>query len=161
MNKIGVQVQQIGARLCWQVYIENPGNPLGLGEMVHVVSSSTASSLQPPTPLAPIEKEGVVQFPLMPKTDDTNSQGANNPNWDYTPWGGFGTAKYYIPPGDDPTVLASLAGTVDAFGHSDSNGDWLSTNLVDTGNQNFVVFSVMAKYYYAATPRHRAIHLRT
>lgn len=43
MRKIAVQVQDLGQRLCWQLYVDNPGDPLGIGEFVH----ATAEALDP------------------------------------------------------------------------------------------------------------------
>jgi hypothetical protein len=40
MRKVAVQVQDLGQRLCWQLYIDNPGDPLGLGEFVHATSAA-------------------------------------------------------------------------------------------------------------------------
>lgn len=48
MRKVGVQVQHIGARLSWQVYLEDPGHDLGTGELVHVVSAPDLTSLKKP-----------------------------------------------------------------------------------------------------------------
>jgi hypothetical protein len=43
MRKVAVQVQDLGERLCWQLYVDNPGDPLGTGEFVH----ATAAALDP------------------------------------------------------------------------------------------------------------------
>jgi len=48
MRKVGVQVQHIGARLSWQVYLDAPGRDLGLGELVHVVTAPDLSGLREP-----------------------------------------------------------------------------------------------------------------
>lgn len=78
MRKVAVQLQHLGMRLCWQVYLDNPGNLLGLGEMVHTVTAS-ANGMKPPDPLAPQEKQITVQFPLKPSVapgvDTGNSSG--------------------------------------------------------------------------------------
>ncbi|MFF2198275.1 hypothetical protein [Streptomyces sp. NPDC058157] len=36
MRQVGVQVQEIGTQLCWQTYIDRPGDELGVAELVHV-----------------------------------------------------------------------------------------------------------------------------
>ena len=46
MRKVAVQVQDLGQQLCWQLYIDNPGDTLGLGEFVH----ATAAALDPVKP---------------------------------------------------------------------------------------------------------------
>ncbi|MDJ0344432.1 hypothetical protein QMK19_21050 [Streptomyces sp. H10-C2] len=51
MRKVGVQVQHIGARLSWQVYMEDPGRDLGMGELVHVVPAPDLTSLKKPDAL--------------------------------------------------------------------------------------------------------------
>ena len=38
MRQTGVQVQDIGTQLCWQVYIDDPGAALGVGQLVHLAS---------------------------------------------------------------------------------------------------------------------------
>ncbi|KOV58157.1 hypothetical protein [Streptomyces sp. MMG1121] len=48
MRKVGVQVQHIGSRLSWQVYLEDPGHDLGTGELVHVVPAPDLSSIKKP-----------------------------------------------------------------------------------------------------------------
>lgn len=73
-RKVGVQLQHIGTRLCWQIYLDDPGGPLGLGEAVHTVTSQSSSNMTPPDPLQPQEKGITVQFPLMPVlSTDTGS----------------------------------------------------------------------------------------
>ena len=54
MRKVGVQVQHIGTRLSWQVFLDAPGTTLGLGELVHVVPAPDLSGLSKPDPLAPL-----------------------------------------------------------------------------------------------------------
>jgi hypothetical protein len=36
MRRVGVQIQDIGTRLCWQVFIDEPGKELGLSNLVHI-----------------------------------------------------------------------------------------------------------------------------
>ncbi|TMR30033.1 hypothetical protein ETD85_30390 [Nonomuraea zeae] len=48
MRKVGVQVQHIGARLSWQVYLDAPGRALGLGELVHVVTAPDLTAVPKP-----------------------------------------------------------------------------------------------------------------
>lgn len=70
---IGVQLQHIGTRLCWQVYVPGANTPdaspsglLSGAEFVPAPAASTASALKPPDPLEPQEKDVDVVFPLMP-----------------------------------------------------------------------------------------------
>ncbi|MFF4550076.1 hypothetical protein [Streptomyces sp. NPDC001435] len=55
MRKVGVQLQHIGTRLCWQVYLDAPGRDLGVAELVHTVAAPDLSSLKKPEPPAPLE----------------------------------------------------------------------------------------------------------
>ena len=48
MRKVSVQVQDLGQRLCWQLYIDNPGDPLGIGEFVHATADALDPSLKIP-----------------------------------------------------------------------------------------------------------------
>lgn len=48
MRKVGVQLQHIGTRLSWQLYFDNPGRNLGLGDMVDVVAAPDLTSLKLP-----------------------------------------------------------------------------------------------------------------
>lgn len=48
MRKVAVQVQDLGRQLCWQLYIDNPGNTVGLGEFVHTHSSALEPGVKRP-----------------------------------------------------------------------------------------------------------------
>lgn len=48
MRKVAVQVQDLGQQLCWQLYIDNPGDTLGLGEFVHATSAALDPGVKPP-----------------------------------------------------------------------------------------------------------------
>lgn len=61
MRKVGVQVQHIGTRLSWQVFLDTPGTKLGMGELVHVVPAPDLSSIKKPEALPP-QQQKVVQF---------------------------------------------------------------------------------------------------
>ncbi|MET7474638.1 hypothetical protein ABZT17_09800 [Streptomyces sp. NPDC005648] len=75
MRKVGVQIQHIGSRLCWQVYLDDPGASLGLGELVHVVTAPDVTGIKKPEP-PPVPQAKVVeftgQFPILkyPGTKD-------------------------------------------------------------------------------------------
>ncbi len=75
MRKVAVQVQDLGQQLCWQLYVDNPGNTLGLGEFVHNTSSALDPGVKQPDKLpypAPQEKvfSGSVPFILYQGADD-------------------------------------------------------------------------------------------
>jgi hypothetical protein len=75
MRKIGVQLQHVGSRLCWQIYLPDPGRELGLGDMVHTVTAPDLTSLKKPEPPAALEPkitESTGNFPVLkyPGTKD-------------------------------------------------------------------------------------------
>jgi hypothetical protein len=60
MREIGVQVQDLGTQLCWQVYVDDPGLPLGVSQLVHVAAKSDLSPfIHTPTNPVP-DPNGVV-----------------------------------------------------------------------------------------------------
>lgn len=82
MRKVGVQLQHIGTRLSWQVFLDAPGTMLGLGELVHVVPAPDLSGLRKPDPLPPqLPKETEFSAPFMlqkfPGTKNDPHQNAN------------------------------------------------------------------------------------
>jgi enamine deaminase RidA (YjgF/YER057c/UK114 family) len=61
MRQVGVQVQHIATQLCWQSYLDEPGQRLGVGELVHASAShDLEAAVQPPD----------MPEPLQPKTTD-------------------------------------------------------------------------------------------
>jgi hypothetical protein len=73
MRKVGVQVQHVGTQLCWQVFVDDAGAELGLGELVHVAKPTDATG-DPPPPDAPAqlatkENDVTVDFPFSPTTN--------------------------------------------------------------------------------------------
>ena len=89
MRRVGVQVQDIGTRLCWQVFVDDPGATLGLAELVDMIDAPDLSSLKEPQKIpepAAIVKKAVVPIPFLPILDYTN----NNAHYEYA---------YVDPPG--------------------------------------------------------------
>ena len=43
MRQVGVQMQDVGTQLCWQVYVDDPGHELGVGQLVHLAAKSDLS----------------------------------------------------------------------------------------------------------------------
>ncbi|MFG3506921.1 hypothetical protein ACGF5F_15560 [Streptomyces sp. NPDC047821] len=65
MRKVGIQLQHIGTRLCWQIHLPDPGRELGLGDMVHVVQAPDLSSLKKPEEIpAPENKQIPFHFDI-------------------------------------------------------------------------------------------------
>ncbi|WP_336212255.1 hypothetical protein [Nonomuraea sp. LPB2021202275-12-8] len=63
MRKVGVQLQHIGARLAWQIYIDKPGRHLGLGDMVDVVAAPDLTGVPKPE-IQPVPQDQKVTYPL-------------------------------------------------------------------------------------------------
>ncbi|GLL02856.1 hypothetical protein [Dactylosporangium matsuzakiense] len=77
MRRVGVQLQDIGSRLCWQVFVDDPGAVLGLGDLVHVVSEPDLSHIKEPEKLpapATITKKVVVPLGFQPLLDYWNNK---------------------------------------------------------------------------------------
>ncbi len=65
MRRIAVQLQHIGTRLCWQVIVDNPGEHLGIAELVHVAKPWDNSGSQPPTaPTTLLPQETTMTVPI-------------------------------------------------------------------------------------------------
>lgn len=81
MRRVGVQVQDIGMRLCWQVFVDDPGAPLGLAEYVDMVETPDLSSLKEPAKIpepANIIKKIVAPIPFLPILDYTKANGSRS-----------------------------------------------------------------------------------
>lgn len=48
MRQVGVQVQDIGTYLCWQTYVDDPGQDLGLGQLIHIAKPAELDSIPHP-----------------------------------------------------------------------------------------------------------------
>ncbi len=44
MRRVGVQIQDIGIGLCWQVFVDEPGKSLGLSNLVHIAEPADLQS---------------------------------------------------------------------------------------------------------------------
>jgi hypothetical protein len=75
MRQVGVQIQDYGTRLCWQAYVDNPGDPLGIALFVHVADLPDLQGLKSPDQVPqpePIVRGDAVSVPLKWRpTDDT------------------------------------------------------------------------------------------
>lgn len=61
MRQVGVQVQDIGTYLCWEAFVDEPGEQLGLANLVHIAKPADLITVTKPTlekvNIAPIEVE--------------------------------------------------------------------------------------------------------
>lgn len=62
MRQVGVQVQDIGSYLCWQSFVDNPGENLGLANLVHIAKSSDSQTSSEPQKIA-IPQPKLVEVP--------------------------------------------------------------------------------------------------
>jgi hypothetical protein len=53
MRHIGIQIQDYGTRLCWQAFVDQPGDSLGVASFVHLADLPDLSRLQPPDQTPP------------------------------------------------------------------------------------------------------------
>lgn len=51
MRQVVVQVQDIGTYLCWQTFVDRPGDALGLSNLVHIAQKPEGPQPQPPEEL--------------------------------------------------------------------------------------------------------------
>jgi hypothetical protein len=83
MRRVGVQMQGLGERLCWQVFIDDAGATLGLSELVHFAESPDLANLKKPEIPAPVAIMKTVS-PRIPfqgmRTNDDNGPGADYGN---------------------------------------------------------------------------------
>ena len=78
MRRVGVQLQHIGTQLCWQVFIDEPGRPLGIGILVHAAAPSDLVSTPPPEAPPPLEAKKdqmVVNFAFEPLDEEARDDG--------------------------------------------------------------------------------------
>jgi hypothetical protein len=80
MRRVGVQMQDLGTRLCWQVFIDDAGVNLGLADLVHFAESPDLANLKQPEigpPPAPIKKTVSARIPFLGfRSNDDNGAGA-------------------------------------------------------------------------------------
>ncbi len=48
MRQVGVQVQDYGTQLCWQTYVDDPGDELGVAKLVHIAAPDDLSQQKDP-----------------------------------------------------------------------------------------------------------------
>lgn len=103
MRKVGVQLQHIGSRLCWQIYLDDPGRELGLGDMVSAVPApdlTTVKKPEAPAPLQPKVAEFIGNFPILkyPGTEDPPDE--ENADFVYLE---------FLPPQDPPKPIGLMS----------------------------------------------------
>jgi hypothetical protein len=46
MRQVGVQMQDVGTQICWQIYVDDPGRELGVDQLVHLAAKSDLSQYE-------------------------------------------------------------------------------------------------------------------
>lgn len=78
MRQVGVQVQDIGTFLCWQTYVDNPGNDLGLAKLIHIAKSPDLDSLPHPEEiplLQGFQEQKRITIPFISTKSDADNEG--------------------------------------------------------------------------------------
>lgn len=68
MRQVGVQVQDVGSYLCWQTYVDNPAEDLGLAKMVHIGAPPDLSKVPQPNlivPPQPFTSDADITIPFL------------------------------------------------------------------------------------------------
>jgi hypothetical protein len=105
MRQVGVQLQDYGKHLCWQTYVDKPGDQLGIANLIHIAVPNDMQPVQEPqlTPDPQNYKGETITYlydwPFRDRAEE------NNPN-SYV-WKGFGVSTFSIPP-KDGYVLESV-----------------------------------------------------
>ncbi|USK35834.1 peptidoglycan-binding protein [Bacillus sp. F19] len=68
MRQVGVQIQDIGTYLCWETFVEDPGEDLGLAELIHYAQPTDLVPVPDPTKIA-IPDDQVIPFTANAKWD--------------------------------------------------------------------------------------------
>jgi hypothetical protein len=66
MRQVAVQVQDVGTYLCWQTFVDKPGDGLDLSRLVHIAQPADLDIIphpEMPAKLDPVTKPYVVDFP--------------------------------------------------------------------------------------------------
>ena len=75
MRQVGVQLQDIGSYLCWQTYVDDPGESLGLAKLIHIAKPAELDGIPHPEELPslqPFQEEKLVTIPFI-SIDDTDA----------------------------------------------------------------------------------------
>jgi hypothetical protein len=79
MRQVAVQVQDIGSYLCWQTYVDRPGESLGVARLMHIAKPAELDGIPAPEEiplLQPFSEERVVTLPFVSIEDtDADNEG--------------------------------------------------------------------------------------
>jgi hypothetical protein len=133
MRQVGVQMQDVGTQLCWQVYVDDPGRELGVGQLVHLAAKSDLSQYaEVATKIVP-DAKGVVEtltilLPVPNKGERSNL-------------GPIAAAGFLgLMAGGVPGVAAGVAAYEvldDLFGDDEDDHEWYSLDPPSTIHQPY------------------------
>lgn len=72
MRQVAVQVQDVGTYLCWQTYVDKPGDSLDLASLVHIAQPADLDSIphpDKPEQLDAATKQYAIEFPYENTSD--------------------------------------------------------------------------------------------
>lgn len=75
MRQVAVQVQDIGTYLCWQTYVDRPGESLGIADLVHIAKPADLDGLHAPEEIPMLQafsEDKIVTVPFI-SIDDTDA----------------------------------------------------------------------------------------
>ena len=81
MRQVAVQVQDIGTYLCWQTFVDRPGNALGLSTLLHIAQKPDGQSPQPPEDIPemlPYSSQETIMIDCIPTTKKGREQFDDN-----------------------------------------------------------------------------------
>lgn len=82
MRRVGVQLQDLGTQLCWQVFVDDPGSTLGLAELVHYAESPDLANIKQPDPMPyPADITVKLTAPIQFHGENTDDNGAALYEW--------------------------------------------------------------------------------
>lgn len=75
MRQVGIQLQDYGTRLCWQAYVDNPGDTLGVALFVHAAPLPDLQDIkapeQPPAPVPLVRGDAIVVHAAWDRGDNS------------------------------------------------------------------------------------------
>ena len=133
MRQVGVQVQDVGTYLCWETFVDDPGNDLGLANLVNIAK---------PADLGPVPAQSTSQYPPDKSVSFTGSVA-----WNYTdddihrggPDGFLPLGAITLPPAPDGYELKYPGSLVDLVQVSGTGEDFaivfpFKGRLIDANN---------------------------
>ncbi|MBF5045810.1 hypothetical protein FGE12_25605 [Aggregicoccus sp. 17bor-14] len=101
MRQVGVQVQDIGTFLCWQTYVDDPGQALGLAKLIHIAPPPALDAIPHPEEipmLQPFQESKMVTLPFISVDGtDADNEGevyVDGVEADDSEWWGLGTEEH-------------------------------------------------------------------